>query len=290
MNEKNVFRSEPLAMLARFSWDQAPQLCQPEHGCCDYHRGWSLVRWLELGGELPAGLDFFQRELSVFLSQSSNRILISGAADTGVLSMVLKALSASQIQPEIVFADRCRTTVQQNTLLAKHVGKEVQFHCCDIRELDCSPVDIIIAHSFLLFFEEPPRQQVINAWSRLLKPGGKVLMSNSITDDEREGPPPKDINLINRRVPELIKMAHANGFSESDANEVGATAHRIWQKSMSKPPYITADNLQRGFMAAGLSIENIASRGTAYVGPLRAFSKPTGNRTRAEVVAVKAQD
>ncbi len=37
---------EPLAALARISFDRAPYLCDPGMGCTTDHRGWSMVRLL----------------------------------------------------------------------------------------------------------------------------------------------------------------------------------------------------------------------------------------------------
>ncbi|HWS75504.1 MAG TPA: hypothetical protein VN324_10230 [Quisquiliibacterium sp.] len=87
---------EPLDRLARFSWDWAPALCQPGHGCQDYHRSWSLVRLLELGGAMPAGVAFFQRELGALAKAGRRRVLVSGGADTGLMAVVVSAYRAAR--------------------------------------------------------------------------------------------------------------------------------------------------------------------------------------------------
>ncbi|MBC7604047.1 MAG: hypothetical protein H7255_15480, partial [Ramlibacter sp.] len=146
---KSACAFEPLDRLARFSWDWAPSLCNPAHGCLDYHRSWSLVRLLELGGALPAGLEFFTRELAEIARGPSRRVLVSGGADTGLAAMTIAAFRAEGCDPDLVFVDRCATTARQNALLAAHLGLAMEVQVRDAAEVCCDPVDAVVAHSFL---------------------------------------------------------------------------------------------------------------------------------------------
>ena len=111
---------EPLTELAVYSFQNAPQLCVEEHACCDYHRIWSLARLANPIGPNLAGWQFLHRQLAILTdTQPSPRVLISGAADTGLLSLVLAGLKDSHANAQIILVDRCATPVRQNEQLCE---------------------------------------------------------------------------------------------------------------------------------------------------------------------------
>lgn len=280
---------EPLDRLARFSWDWAPTLCDPSHGCVDYHRSWSMVRWLELNRALPAGQAFFERELAGLAGAGKRRVLISGGADTGVTALVAAAYRLAGVEPEIVFVDQCASTIAQNSLFAAHLGLKIECIQTDIRKLDCPAVDAIVAHSFLLFFEGQMRQQVIAAWARNLRPNGVLLMSNSLAQDEGDWISIKNQEEILRRKNTLELAAKNAGFESSAAIEIAETAARFWQSSPSRPPAITAANLRTSLEQAGFCVQSILSANVAPVsGPMAMVRASTTTRARAEIIACKA--
>ncbi len=163
---------EPIHELAQLAWDAAPNMCRPDHGCLDYHRSWGLVRLLVGQGRLPAGEAFFQKELGEIGRQGGRRILVSGGADSGLLTIVLKACRTAGFEPDIIFADRCATACALNARMALHAQATVQVVKGDICELEIAPVDAVVAHSFLHFFGGQKRQAVLDTWYRNCKLGG----------------------------------------------------------------------------------------------------------------------
>lgn len=279
---------EPLDRLARFAWDWAPSLCDPAHGCQDYHRAWSLVRLLELGGAMPAGLPFFQRELGALARAGRRRVLVSGGADTGLMAVVVSAFRAVDTVPEIVFADRCETTCMQNRLFARHLRLEAEIRRCDIVELDCAPVDAVVAHSFLPFFEGPMRQRVIEAWARVTRPGGAALISNAIGTDESRWTQDRDPAKIEARRLTLERQALASGWDASTATQAAEAAARFWRSSRVRPPALTGANLRDGLERAGFEVRAFDARVRAPgEGPSAMVFSAADSRPRAEVLAVR---
>jgi SAM-dependent methyltransferase len=278
---------EPLAFLARFSWDWAPLLCNPEHDCCAYHRSWSLVRLIQKAGALPAGLSFFQEQIAGLVAQDRKRVLISGAADTGLLALVCNIFRSLEADPQIVLIDRCRTTVTQNRILASYLGLDADIKQGDIREIDCEPVDAVIAHSFLVFFPQPARQEVINAWGRVLKPGGKVLMSATIAAGEAVPTPPKDEAKILAARPHLEGRARELGLSTTEASELGELAVSLWRKQLAHPPNLTRANLADAFSLAGISLEAVTLKEKERQGPLASFRLASELLQRGEIVGTR---
>ncbi|MBI5277261.1 MAG: class I SAM-dependent methyltransferase [Burkholderiales bacterium] len=281
--------AEPLDRLARFAWDWAPALCQAGHGCMDYHRSWSLVRLLELGGALPRGLDFFRREFEPLARAGRRRVLVCGAADTGFPALVVTAFRAHGCDPELVFVDRCETPCQQNRLYAAHAGIRAEIRAQDAGEIDCAPVDAVVAHSFLHLLDQALRQRVVDAWSRVLAPGGVVLVSTNLSPDESDWVRHKDADAIAKRRASLALTARQAGFDAAAAEEVAEVASRFWSTSPGRPPALTADNLAGLFRTAGLRIARMDTTPLGdQAGPLGLSNRETSARVRACMAAVRS--
>jgi len=278
---------EPLEQLARFSWSWAPLLCDPKHGCCDYHRCWSLIRLFQKGGALPAGEEFFRQELTSLVAMDRKRVLISGAADTGLMALVCTIFKALNVMPEIVLIDRCCTTVTQNRVMTSYLGLEADIRQADVRTMDCDPVDAVISHSFLGFFPEPDRQQVVDAWGRVLKPGGKVLMSTMLAQNGNLSYPAKDEAGIDASKPKLVESAMKAGMSKAEAQQLGEIAVAMFQKRLSHDPLLTRDSLALSFSKAGIELTEVTLKEKERLGPLAGFRAQSDLFQRGEVVGMR---
>lgn len=275
---------EPVERLARFSWDWAPTLCQPEHGCANYHRTWSMVRLLELGGALPAGLDFFRRELGLLADAGKRRVLVSGGADTGVMALVVEAFRAAGVRPRITFVDRCETSCWQNRLFARELGLDADVRCMDAAQVDGEPVDAVVSHSFLHFFEGAKRQEVLRAWAGVLAPGGVILMSTPLAPNDAEWKRIPDPVAIEERRQALEASALRAGWPATRAGQLGSVAVAAWSVSPRRWPALTRESLLLGLAQAGFDLRSIDV--AAPVGsPSNLGTPPDKRRERAEVVA-----
>ncbi|MER9319215.1 class I SAM-dependent methyltransferase [Mesorhizobium sp. M0659] len=224
----SIYTDEPLTQLARFSFDWAEVLCDPSHGCMPYHRTWSMIRLLESKGAKPAGGGFFGRELAAVAQEGRCRILLSGAADTGLAAMVLGQTRPVGIEPEFVLIDRCETTVEQNRLFARSAGFALETHRADIRGCDCAPVQAVVAHSALNFFDRSARQQVVDSWARSLKPGGRLLLSQRLLSEKDQPRGPRGSAEIGRRLSTIEKAAVAAHFPAAAVAELKTAVEALW--------------------------------------------------------------
>lgn len=277
---------EPLCQLARFAFDWAPSLCDPTHGCTDYHRSWSAIRLFSLDAAVPAGWPFFHRQLQALAEGNpAPRVLISGGADTGLMAIVASAYAGTGVMPEVIFTDRCATTVEQNRLYAKHLGLNASFLVGDIRSLDCPPVDAVVAHSFLIFFDEESRRQVVANWGRLLKPGGVLLMSNRLGLKPPEEARERDAVDHEPRLAVLRKNALAGGWRATEVDLLVELARSMWNEPEKK--HFTAEHLQVCLEAAGLCLETLDYDASSQASGPRALRRGGTSRPRAEIVARK---
>lgn len=279
---------EPLAELAAFAFDWAHCLCDPQDGCRDYHRAWSIVRQIETGGALPAGRSFFGKALRDLAQGGRIRILLSGSADTGLAAMVVKELRPHGIEPQIVLADRCLTTLEQNRLFARHAALDLQTVQMDAADLRIAPVDAIIVHSFLGFFAPSARQAVVDMWARNLAPQGRVLISNRLSTGQTTPRPAADPVDLARRKAEIAANAAAQGFPPSRAAAIAEAAERLWQIRIGNPQLGEAELL--GLLTkAGLAVERMEKDPSGMTVSPIIMQTDARRRDRAEMVVAHAE-
>ena len=245
---------EPLDSLALFSWQHAPQLCDTAHGCTDYHRSWSLVRRVDLGGQPPAGRAFFAHWLAKLDASGRRRILVSGGADAGLTAMVLDIFHGLRTLPELSFVDQCETPVQQNRMLADHHGIRMSVQRGNILEFSAEPFDAILAHSFLYFFSEQARAALFRHWFDLLAPGGVLLLSNVVHPDPQAERPARDPDQVQSRARLMGQQLSKLGWSPAACEEAAETLTRFWMTPVSKPPYPTKEGAERLARDAGFEV------------------------------------
>jgi hypothetical protein len=276
--------NEPLEQLARFSFDWAETLCAPEHGCTHYHRMWSMIRLLESNGAQPAGAEFFGRELQPL--GGSCRILISGAADTGLAAMILGQLRPRGIVPDFVLVDRCETTLAQNRLFARAAGIAMEVHHDDIRGCSCEPVQAVVAHSFLNFFPREERQKVVDSWARNLEPGGRLLLSQRLPEGRDRPTKARTGDEIKHRLSAIEQAAVSAGFAPPLIAELLESAEELWARPLSEDRATYSDlvdMLDRSkFRIVGTTKDDAGQN----VSPI-ATADYFGTVPRCEIVAVK---
>lgn len=285
-----VSSQEPLRELARFSFDFAPHFCDRTHGCTAYHRGWSTVRLLESGGTLPAGFDFFRRELLDLAAERGTgrlRVMLSGAADTGQAAMVLQALRPDGIEPSFVIVDRCRTTLEQHGLFLRLRGVEAEYLQADAVDVVVQPVEAILAHSFIGFIPETRREALFSNWSRLLAPDGRVLISERILQPGVEPRSPISRDERKARLARLVAVLKDEGASVREIQEIADVAERLWDQS-GKRRKMPEDVFRNSLAAAGLRVlREAANYGQENVSPVAA-SAAAELHPRIEAVLVRA--
>lgn len=264
-------RKEPLAELARLAYDFAPFLCEPAHGCQSYHRAWSLVRHYEADGALPLGLAFFRRELGLLaqsLGTSHLRLLISGAADTGVAAMLVQALQPLGIEPELVVVDRCNTTLMQQRIYLTLARVSAEFIHGDAVSADTAPVDAVISHSFIPFVPPERRPALFANWARLLRPEGRVLLSERMASESGMTTAWPDPTERQHRRAELAQKLVAEGLTDEYRKGFLEAAESLWDLTGQRHRTGIAD-FHQAVADAGLKVHSFdTSHSTKSVSPM----------------------
>ncbi|GIE99677.1 class I SAM-dependent methyltransferase [Paractinoplanes rishiriensis] len=196
---------EPLLDSADMLHSIAQFACTGDHvdpaGCAWYHGVWQYLRLFNMVSSPNWHARFYEENLRRELhAREGARVLITGAADYGMLAYVL----AGHSQPEsldIHVVDLCHTPLLANRWLGRRHGVEVNIHAVDFLEQgellakSLGPFDVVVSDAFLTRFKltDPPEVATVVAnWRRMLRPGGTVVttvrMSGSgslVADDSR---------------------------------------------------------------------------------------------------------
>ena len=171
-------------------------ISQENHeGCQWYHGSWKFLKKLGMVSEPRWHLEFYLNNIySILRDASAPSILICGAADEGMLSVVLNALSDYQSYARIVMCDLCLTPLllSERFLKSLSLSNNYEFffvvgHALTLPFQDNS-FDIIVTDAFLTRFTKQHAQDICVEWERVLRPGGRVVTTARLWDNLRPMP------------------------------------------------------------------------------------------------------
>ena len=172
---------EPLELSAPLARQLASRLCRknPEtRESCEWEHGfWQYLRILGLVPAPKRQADFYREAFEQLVDSSSRpRILISGAADYGMLALVIGLFRERGIEPQVTVVDICETPLALNRWFAQRESIEIQTHCSDLLSYTSDvPFDLICTHGFFCYFSPAQRPVLLANWYTLLRPGGGVI-------------------------------------------------------------------------------------------------------------------
>lgn len=278
-------QKEPLKELANFSYHWAPLFCNKD--CVEYHKHWSAARLVSSGGKFPAHIDFIASQIKEYVQNNpsalATKLVISGAADTGLLIAIINALDKNHHKIEFIVIDRCLTVLKQHELLIQYFKfNHVQLVHQDILKNSISDVDIVIAHSFLNFFTPPQQIKLFKKWHEMLKPDGIVIIHQKTIDNSTKIDKKIDKPKIQKSILKLLNSAKKFGFTEKMAHSI----QKFWvnQPIMKS---ITSNQLSCLIEKTGFSIkQQTSTMMNVNNGPL-AIRYQKSNRTTQLLVLKK---
>jgi 2-polyprenyl-3-methyl-5-hydroxy-6-metoxy-1,4-benzoquinol methylase len=185
MNETNI-DGDPLRDSAPLAYCLALRLCgdAPNGGTCGWNHG--LWQYLRLFGLITTPEHHARFYAEVFAAAAAAddgpvRVLISGAADYGMLAQVLAAFSAAGRMPAVTVLDACETPLELCRWYAARHGCTIQTSRSNILDyVTTDRFDIVCTHSFLGQFDDQDRKRLVAKWFELLKPGGRAATVNRV--------------------------------------------------------------------------------------------------------------
>lgn len=155
---------------------------QPVSSCNWYHGTWQYLRLLNMVA-VPPWYEFYQEALSNVLRQRPKaEVLISAAADFGMLATLHDAVRAAGAEPRIVVYDICRTPLRSCQWYAERHGFSIECVCANLLTCDIPPAsfDLIVTDEFLTVIKAADKPQIVKRWRELLRPGGTLVTTAMI--------------------------------------------------------------------------------------------------------------
>lgn len=250
---------EDLAAAARVALDLAERHCGTgEAGCRWYHASWPVLRALGAVNSPGSDDDFFLRAIAAEMDGGARSVLVSGAADAGMLARVGSCL-AGRRDVRITVLDRCRTPLEHSLLHAKRFGFAIDVVQADILDFATSRrFDLICTHSFLTFFSAADRRRLVARWHELLKPGGCVITAQRVRPGEKE-----EITRFPAEDTERLASA-AEKLAETQGAAIGidAASARALAEAYGLHHHThliaSAQSLECLFVEAGFELEELA--------------------------------
>jgi SAM-dependent methyltransferase len=130
-------------------------------------------RRLALGAG-QTGRAIIEHALAERIIAGARRMLIAGAADTGLLASVARAAAGHDVEIEVV--DRCATPIELCRRFAERWSLPVAARVVDLAELDARGFDLVYANSVLPFIPAGRRSDLLTRMRQALRPGGHLLL------------------------------------------------------------------------------------------------------------------
>ena len=257
---------EDLPGLAVDAAELAPRLC---HSCQNFHLLWPYLR-LARATEGCSGATLIDGALNRLLAGGHRTILIAGAADTGVLAVVARAVGTNA---RLTVLDRCETPLELCRRFAERWSLPIETLHVDLMEFSGPPkFDVVLAHSILQFIPAARRLDVLSRLRRALRPDGHLVISfrRSAPIDDKLMPGYRD-----SYPKDLIERLDRAGMTlpEPRENFLRRLAAYSAERAAREGAHTSREEVERLIEAAGFVIESVTPIESGISSPFKQFAE-----------------
>ena len=162
--------------------------------CAWYHGTWQYLRLLDMVAVPAWHREFYNESLGNILKRKPDaNVLISAAADYGMLAMLHEAMELSGSSPKIVIYDICKTPLRSCQWYADRHNIKIEKRCDNLltNPIPEAPFDLIVTDEFFTVLKAEYKPLISKKWKELLKRGGSVvttvMMGKTTTPELRRG-------------------------------------------------------------------------------------------------------
>ncbi|MBI3708710.1 MAG: class I SAM-dependent methyltransferase [Proteobacteria bacterium] len=271
---------EPVRESAPLAARIAPELCcrdpATNESCAWYHGFWQYLRVLDLAKTSGGHVDFLVGQLRT-LARTGRfaHVLVSGSGDYSMPAHVLWAYAAERAAIELAVVDRCETPLTLSRWYAARRGASIVTYATDILDYATAvPFDVVMTNSFLGYFDPAARARLFAAWRRLLRRGGKLLLTNRLRPQAGDEPVGFTAEQA-RSLCDTVRRAAAARREELGVDpETLAHAAQLYAARFRSHPVHSADEVTALLRDNGFAVDRLDSR-SAAAGKGGAVSGPT---------------
>lgn len=223
--------------------------------CAWLHGFWQCLRLAGVAATPDRHTRFYAEALQT-VDTAAPRVLVSGAADYGMLACVAHAFQGRGVQASVI--DSCETPLHLNRWYAERAAFEIQTQRCSV--LDYAPgttFDVICTHSFFGQFSRAERPRLVAAWRRLLRAGGRVVTAHPLrpagADEPNRFTTSQEEVFRERIVGHADRLAELLGIAPAEVLDLGER----YLRARYGYPVRSGDELAALFEAEGFEIDRL---------------------------------
>ena len=164
--------NERLSDLAAQAYQLSDRLCG---ACRNLHALWPYMRLLRSSTGVEHQGSNLEIALRALIAGGLRKILIAGAADTGLLALVLRAAANNNVH--ICVLDICETPLELCRRVAREWSLPIDTLKVDLRRLNVEQqFELVLIHGTLHFIAAADRHDVLNRIRRALRPEGLLVL------------------------------------------------------------------------------------------------------------------
>jgi len=181
-------KSKPTGGMEEWGKKEKQKLLSENNSCGWYHGTWQYLQLLNMVA-IPRWYPFYQKALCEVLSKNSRaKVMISAAADYGMLRTLHDAMRTTKADPDIVLYDICQTSLESCRWYAKKHGFSLATHQTNILsgDIETALFDLVVTDEFLSVLNDESKPLAVSAWKKVLKPGGRLVTTAMIGEPTTE--------------------------------------------------------------------------------------------------------
>lgn len=154
-----------------------PKAVQNPVYCDWYHGTWQILRLLNMVA-VPKWYPFYRYTLGEALTRVKRpNVLISAAADYGMLCTLHQAIQYAGVEADITLIDICQSPLQSSQWYAARNGASLEYKCDNLlsSRIPENGYDLVVTDEFLTVLKDPDKPTIVKQWRRILKPGGRIV-------------------------------------------------------------------------------------------------------------------
>lgn len=159
-----------------------PNAVQDPVYCDWYHGTWQILRLLNMVA-VPKWYPFYRDTLADALTRVKRpNVLISAAADYGMLCTLHQAIEYAGVEADITLIDICQSPLQSSEWYAARNGVSLKCKCDNLLSSGMPEhgYDVVVTDEFLTVLKDADKPVIVKQWQRILKPGGLMVTTAMI--------------------------------------------------------------------------------------------------------------
>lgn len=240
---------ERLGDIAAEAYEIAGRLCG---SCRNLHALWPYIRLSRSSTGLERSGSVLEMALRSFVREGLRKILVAGAADTGLLSLVLRA--ADDFSVDVTVLDVCDAPLELCRRWASRRSIRLETVKQDLADLgEWQAFDLVLVHGTLHFITAEERLNVLARIHSALRPRGRLILLFNTSKSSMIGKNDKfHVEYAQSVVKELRRLAIS--LPDTESKFVRRLSDHSRQRQEREGAFANSDDARRLLEAAEFSI------------------------------------